>query len=90
MHSTRKKENPSLFYFSNINRAIMFFFRLSFIFVLSITVASAFVSNTHLPANLKLSAANNEGEFSTPEMGDVGFVLLAGGTGSRMKASMRK
>lgn len=28
--------------------------------------------------------------FDTPDMADVGFVLLAGGTGSRMKANMRE
>lgn len=27
---------------------------------------------------------------TTPDMGDVGFVVLAGGTGSRMKAGMRE
>lgn len=68
----------------------MFLFRLSLIFAISARISSAFVSNTHLTANSKLRAANDEGEFSTPEMGDVGFVLLAGGTGSRMKASMPK
>jgi hypothetical protein len=29
-------------------------------------------------------------DFGTPDMADVGFVLLAGGTGSRMKANMRE
>ena len=73
-----------------MNHSIMFSFRLSLIFIVGTSISSAFVSNTHLTANSKLSAATDEGEFSTPEMGDVGFVLLAGGTGSRMKASMRK
>ena len=69
---------------------IMFLFRLSLIFVYSTSICSAFVYSTHPSPNSKLRAVNDEGELTTPEMGDVGFVLLAGGTGSRMKASMRK
>ena len=52
--------------------------------------ASAFVSTNQAPLITRLSAANGDADFATPDMGDVGFVLLAGGTGSRMKASMRK
>jgi hypothetical protein len=37
-----------------------------------------------------LAASSASDVFDTPDMGDVGFVLLAGGTGSRMKANMRE
>eukprot|EP00535_Pseudo-nitzschia_heimii_P001788 CAMPEP_0197174362 /NCGR_PEP_ID=MMETSP1423-20130617/918_1 /TAXON_ID=476441 /ORGANISM="Pseudo-nitzschia heimii, Strain UNC1101" /LENGTH=295 /DNA_ID=CAMNT_0042623285 /DNA_START=65 /DNA_END=952 /DNA_ORIENTATION=+ len=68
----------------------MLLFRLSLILAFSTGISSAFLSNTRLLPNSKLLAAIDEGELTTPEMGDVGFVLLAGGTGSRMKASMPK
>lgn len=67
-----------------------FLFRLSLLFAFNATISFAFVSNTHSLPITKFYAANGEGEFTTPEMGDVGFVLLAGGTGSRMKANMPK
>jgi len=38
----------------------------------------------------KLATASYEGENEAPAMSDVGFVILAGGTGSRMKANMPK
>jgi 2-C-methyl-D-erythritol 4-phosphate cytidylyltransferase len=34
--------------------------------------------------------ANNEVSLDIPDMSDVGFIILAGGTGSRMKATMPK
>jgi hypothetical protein len=39
---------------------------------------------------LAITGGGTEGTTTTPDMGDVGFVLLAGGTGSRMKATMRE
>jgi len=66
------------------------FFRLAFVLASHSSIASAFVSTNKSPSVTKLSAANGDASFVTPEMGDVGFVLLAGGTGSRMKASMPK
>jgi 2-C-methyl-D-erythritol 4-phosphate cytidylyltransferase len=35
-------------------------------------------------------SATTNGEADAVDLGDVGFVLLAGGTGSRMKATMPK
>lgn len=40
--------------------------------------------------NLATNANSNSAEVCQVDMGDVGFVLLAGGTGSRMKANMPK
>ena len=37
-----------------------------------------------------LAVASSENESHAPDMSDVGFVILAGGTGSRMKANMPK
>jgi hypothetical protein len=68
----------------------IFLFRLSFILAFGSNIASAFVSNAHSSPITQLRASSDDGEFGTPDMADVGFVLLAGGTGSRMKASMRK
>lgn len=69
-----------------------FLFHLSFIVVMNSCMSSAFVSNRQSVASVatKLSGTNGDSDFVTPDMGDVGFVLLAGGTGSRMKASMPK
>ncbi|VEU40033.1 unnamed protein product [Pseudo-nitzschia multistriata] len=69
-----------------------FLFHLSTLVLLKSCVSSAFVCNPQriASATTRLSAANGDVDFDTPEMGDVGFVLLAGGTGSRMKASMPK
>jgi len=67
-----------------------FLFRLLLISVLNSSISSGFVLNGHTSPITKLGATNDEGLFNTPDMGDVGFVLLAGGTGSRMKASMPK
>ena len=61
--------------------------------------ASAFVarpSSLHLSQTASLqfsldaSSSDDESSTTTPDMGNVGFVLLAGGTGSRMKANMPK
>lgn len=41
-------------------------------------------------ATSKSQLAASSGDESTPDMANIGFVLLAGGTGSRMKASMPK
>lgn len=68
----------------------MFLFRLSVTLVLNLSLSSAFVSNKRSRTIVELHATNGDGDMITPEMGDVGFVLLAGGTGSRMKASMPK
>lgn len=54
---------------------------------------SAFVatsSSDRINSIKLMSNIDDKSEFDTPDMGDVGFVLLAGGTGSRMKASMPK
>ena len=37
-----------------------------------------------------LQAAEGDSDAEVADLGDVGFVLLAGGTGSRMKANMPK
>ena len=68
----------------------LFMFRLSFTLAINSIFASAFVSTNQSPPITKFRAATGDGDFVTPDMGDVGFVLLAGGTGSRMKASMRE
>jgi len=73
-----------------MNSTMKFLFHLSLILMFNSCISSAFVCNKQSPSITKLSANNGESEFSTPDMGDVGFVLLAGGTGSRMKASMPK
>mmetsp|Transcript_32013 Transcript_32013/g.35861 ORF Transcript_32013/g.35861 Transcript_32013/m.35861 type:complete len:310 (-) Transcript_32013:48-977(-) len=57
-------------------------------------ITSAFVPKQHSSScrNIRTELKSNNGQSDciTPDMGDVGFVLLAGGTGSRMKASMPK
>jgi 2-C-methyl-D-erythritol 4-phosphate cytidylyltransferase len=61
----------------------------------SLSVSSAFVLR---PSSLvhgqvapsKSQIASGSSDDDTPEMSNVGFVLLAGGTGSRMKAGMPK
>jgi 2-C-methyl-D-erythritol 4-phosphate cytidylyltransferase len=59
-----------------------------------LSVSSAFVlqssSLLHQLASSKSQVKASSDEESTPDMGNIGFVLLAGGTGSRMKASMPK
>lgn len=69
-----------------------FLLHLSFIVVFNSYISSAFVSNRQpvSPTTTQLNGSNGDAELITPDMGDVGFVLLAGGTGSRMKASMPK
>jgi hypothetical protein len=42
------------------------------------------------PCRTRLNGSEDVIETVTPDMGDVGFVLLAGGKGSRMKSSMRE
>ena len=59
-------------------------FALIFVGVDAFTVAP---SSHKSVRNWALSMTSSDG---TVEMGDVGFVLLAGGTGSRMKANMPK
>mmetsp|Transcript_24622 Transcript_24622/g.67976 ORF Transcript_24622/g.67976 Transcript_24622/m.67976 type:complete len:299 (+) Transcript_24622:143-1039(+) len=68
------------------------FFKLCVIVMTNAGTSSAFVSNRQHIASVttKLSGTNGDSDFVTPDMGDVGFVLLAGGTGSRMKANMPK
>ena len=39
---------------------------------------------------MSASTSDDDDDDDTPDMGNIGFVLLAGGTGSRMKASMPK
>lgn len=73
-----------------MNSTTKFLVRLSFILVINSSISSAFVTNKQSQPISKLRAVDDDGDFVTPDMGDVGFVLLAGGTGSRMKASMRK
>ena len=41
-------------------------------------------------AFLLSATSSDESEINVQDFGDVGFVLLAGGTGSRMKANMPK
>ncbi|KAG7366690.1 2-C-methyl-D-erythritol 4-phosphate cytidylyltransferase-domain containing protein [Nitzschia inconspicua] len=56
--------------------------------------SSAFVPHPKktTPCSTKINnkLAISADDFETPDMSDVGFVLLAGGTGSRMKATMPK
>jgi len=52
---------------------------------------SAFVTlNDRINRITLNSNVDGKAELDNTDFGDVGFVLLAGGTGSRMKASMRK
>ena len=64
-------------------------------FLWSLSTACAFVLKppSLLDGRLKLSKSRiavSSSDEDTPDMGNLGFVLLAGGTGSRMKASMPK
>ena len=47
-------------------------------------------STTKITTKLDATSSSSDDGFVTPNMDDVGFVVLAGGTGSRMKANMRK
>lgn len=62
------------------------------LFALQITIAQCFVplssSNAFKPPSLR--ASEDSEDASIEDLGNVGFVLLAGGTGSRMKANMPK
>lgn len=68
---------------------------ISFLFS-NVQTISAFVTSTYdglvRLAELKSNSNDNEAppQFITPDMSDVGFVVLAGGTGSRMEAKMPK
>jgi 2-C-methyl-D-erythritol 4-phosphate cytidylyltransferase len=68
--------------------------RLAVALLWSLSYSAAFVlrpaSQAHgqVPLKSRLGAASSDDD--TPDMGNIGFVLLAGGTGSRMKASMPK
>ena len=75
---------------TTMNTSMVFLSRVALVLALNLSISLAFVSNKLSSPITQLSAADGEADFSTPNMGDVGFVLLAGGTGSRMKASMRK
>mmetsp|Transcript_67991 Transcript_67991/g.197037 ORF Transcript_67991/g.197037 Transcript_67991/m.197037 type:complete len:297 (+) Transcript_67991:96-986(+) len=50
----------------------------------------AFILRSPTSAIKSTSLRASSGEGNTPDMSDVGFVVLAGGTGSRMKANMPK
>lgn len=69
---------------------------LAFTLLWSLSVSSGFVlkPSSHIRSQVAKSksqiAAGSSDDEGIPEMGNVGFVLLAGGTGSRMKASMPK
>ena len=55
------------------------------------TLLSTNVRRVEMNNLLALSASGiDESDIDAQELGDVGFVLLAGGTGSRMKANMPK
>lgn len=64
------------------------------LWAISSPAASSFLSPTSPIATrtsrVYLAAADDDAQDDVPSMSDVGFVLLAGGTGSRMKASMPK
>jgi peptidoglycan biosynthesis protein MviN/MurJ (putative lipid II flippase) len=46
-------------------------------------------SRVNRPSHLQAAETAAAAAATTPDMDDVGFVVLAGGTGSRMKANMR-
>eukprot|EP00980_Cylindrotheca_fusiformis_P031095 scaffold25826_cov132-Cylindrotheca_fusiformis.AAC.3 len=75
-------------------RAKQHFLCLAATFLLALSPAFSFVTRTSSVHDITYAtsksqvAASKDG--SVPEMENVGFVLLAGGTGSRMKASMPK
>ena len=54
------------------------------------TSVASFVLQPIPRATVSLAASENVADVQAVDMGDVGFVLLAGGTGSRMKANMPK
>lgn len=58
-------------------------------FALQLAVGSAFVPTQVKKIGSSLRASSDD-ESSMQDLGNVGFVLLAGGTGSRMKANMPK
>lgn len=59
------------------------------LFALQLAVGSAFVPTQAKKIGTSLRASTDN-DSSMQDLGNVGFVLLAGGTGSRMKASMPK
>lgn len=70
--------------------------RLLFVSILASVATNTWAFCLHpMPSSLSpslvvLAAAAKDGDASAPDMSDVGFVVLAGGTGSRMKANMPK
>lgn len=59
------------------------------LFALQLAVGSAFVPTQAKKIGTSLRASTDD-DSSMQDLGNVGFVLLAGGTGSRMKANMPK
>jgi 2-C-methyl-D-erythritol 4-phosphate cytidylyltransferase len=69
--------------------------RLAVALLCSLSYSAAFVLRpaSHVHGNVPVKSrldATSSADDDTPDMGNIGFVLLAGGTGSRMKASMPK
>jgi len=65
---------------------------IALVLALQLTVGSAFAPNLNLSNNARTTIlkATDDESFSMQDLGNVGFVLLAGGSGSRMKANMPK
>lgn len=66
---------------------------IALVLALQLTAGSAFVPNLSNNARttiLKATDDESSSAFTMQDLGNVGFVLLAGGTGSRMKANMPK
>ena len=66
---------------------------LSFLVTLSCAFQPTFLSHKLRPSTTKIlhaASASDDEAAAAIDMGDVGFVVLAGGKGSRMKASMPK
>lgn len=66
---------------------------IALVLALQLAVGSAFVPNLSNNARrtiLKATDDESSSTFTTQDLGNVGFVLLAGGSGSRMKANMPK
>jgi len=77
-----------------MGKFLVYTYLLALVLTFQLCITSAFVPKQHALSDrivsIELKSNNGESDFITPDMGDVGFVLLAGGTGSRMKASMPK
>ena len=66
---------------------------IALVLALQLTVGSAFapnLSNNARTTILKATDDESSSTFTMQDLGNVGFVLLAGGSGSRMKANMPK